>query len=96
MGYRNRNVLGKWYIMNMNKVLHKANLMYIRKYIFTIAFAILFTNIVLHFRDSPQDYDSELEIQRSVERNATSVGGITLGVAMFINGILSLSITIKV
>jgi hypothetical protein len=80
---------GKWYIMNMNKVLHKANVAYLRKYIFTIAFAILFTNIVLHFQDTPQDYDSELEIQRSVERNATSVGGITLGLALFIKGIFT-------
>ena len=78
---------GKWYIMNMDKVLHKAKLAYLRKYIFTIAFAILFTNIVLHFQDTPQDYDSELEIQRSVERNATSVGGIALGLALFIKGI---------
>jgi hypothetical protein len=75
---------GKWYIMNMNHILHKANVMYVRKYIFTIAFAILFTNILLHFRDKPRDYDSELEIQRSIETNANYIAAMALGIVLFI------------
>lgn len=75
---------GKWYIMNMNSVLHKANLMYIRKYIFTVAFVVLCANIVLYFKDMPGTYSGELEIQRSIEMNANYIAAMALGIVLFI------------
>jgi cytochrome bd-type quinol oxidase subunit 2 len=76
--------IGKWYLMNMNQILHDENLTYIRKYIFTIAFAILFANILLNFQDVPHNYDSELEIQRSIEENANYIAAMALGIVLFI------------